>query len=85
MFDAPLPEVLEISFPWYYFSGGVKFRAHGVRYRLSFTAPGNTFQEEDGIDDWYQDIGVDNEIGQIHKGRKIGQAWKAVLLNGSNG
>jgi len=77
--------VLEISFPWYYFSGGVKFRAHGVRYRLSFTAPGNTFQEEDGIDDWYQDIGVDNEIGQIHKGRKIGQAWKAVLLNGSNG
>ncbi len=41
VFDVPIGEVREIVFPWYYFSGGVKFRIGADKYRIAFVEPGN--------------------------------------------
>jgi hypothetical protein len=40
VFNAPLSQVSDISFPWHYFGGGVKFRIGADAYRLSFVEPG---------------------------------------------
>jgi hypothetical protein len=39
IFNVPQSEVKDIVFPWYYFSGGVKFRIGAEKYRLSFVEP----------------------------------------------
>ncbi|MBK9216838.1 MAG: hypothetical protein IPM59_14810 [Chloracidobacterium sp.] len=40
-FDVPLAEVQDISYPWYYFSGGFKMRIGADKYRFSFVEPAN--------------------------------------------
>lgn len=42
IFNVPLTEIKDIVFPWYYFSGGVKFRIGAEKYRLSFVEPNNS-------------------------------------------
>jgi hypothetical protein len=39
-FDVPLAEVRDVTFPWYYFGGGVKLTIRDQRYRFSFVEPG---------------------------------------------
>ncbi len=39
VFDVPLAEVTGITWPWYYFGGGVKLTAGGQQYRFSFVLP----------------------------------------------
>ena len=39
VFDVPLAEVTDITWPWYYFGGGVKLTAGGEQYRFSFVLP----------------------------------------------
>ena len=39
VFDVPLAEVTDITWPWYYFGGGVKLTAGGEEYRFSFVLP----------------------------------------------
>ena len=63
VFDAPLTAVRQVSFPWYYFGGGVQFTIEARRYRLSFVRP-NT---EGG------------SVLDISAGRRIGKAWKQVF------
>jgi len=63
VFDARLPEVSEMEFPWYYFGGGMKLRIAAERYRVSFLRPGNT----------------GGGIGDIAPGRRVGKLWKAAL------
>src|SRR5262245_23207231 len=38
LFDVNLDEISNISFPWYYTSGGVKLLIHGVTYKILFSA-----------------------------------------------
>lgn len=40
LFEAPLSEVSEVRWPWYYFGGGVKLKIGDQKYRLSFVKPG---------------------------------------------
>ena len=40
-FNVPLGEVREVTFPWYYLGGGVKFRIGAEKYRFSFIEPHN--------------------------------------------
>ena len=47
VFDAPLSEVSNVRFPWYYFSGGVKLNIGVNRYRLSFVQPENVAGHSD--------------------------------------
>lgn len=70
VFDVSLADVQEVHFPWFYFSGGVKLTLYGVRYRFGFEQPANTRVASEGGD----------LIGQIARARRLGKAWKAVLL-----
>ena len=74
VFDVPLADVQEATFPWYYFTGGVKLTLDGARYRFGFARPANTKLPSDGL-------GLDD----IAKARRSGKAWKAVLSERSNG
>jgi hypothetical protein len=39
VFDVAVEHITDVDWPWYYFGGGVKLTAAGVRYRLSFVLP----------------------------------------------
>lgn len=69
VFEAPLAEVRDVRFPWYYFSGGVKLTVGGVRYRLGFDQPSNTKLEGEGGD----------LPGEISRARERGASWKSAL------
>lgn len=70
VFDVPLADVQDVTFPWYYFSGGVKLTVGGVRYRFGFDRPANTRMPSEGVD-----------LGEITRARRSGKAWKAVFMN----
>ena len=42
LFEVAVSEMSDVSFPWYYFGGGIKFRIGDERYRVSFVEPGDT-------------------------------------------
>lgn len=64
VFDVQLNELTNVRFPWYYFSGGVKFTIGKEHYRLSFVRPNS----EGG------------DITDIGQGRRAGKMWKTILL-----
>lgn len=77
VFDIPLAEV-EVEFPWYYFSGGMKVWVGGVRYRLSFGKPANnaSFSLSDGFE---HSSGALANVFELFKMRQRGKAWKRAL------
>ena len=67
--DAPLGELSAVTFPWYYFGGGMKVRIGTDTYRLSFARPGN-------LPDHF---GQAADAGDIASARRSGAAWKSAL------
>lgn len=61
-FDVPSHRVGAVTYPWYYFGGGVQFTVEGVRYRLSFVRP----TSEGG------------SVCDIARGRRIGRRWRQI-------
>jgi hypothetical protein len=39
VFNVPLGEVGDVTWPWYWFGGGCKIRAGGVQYKITFVRP----------------------------------------------
>ena len=71
VFDAPLAEVSRVTFPWFYFGGGMKLAVRRAPYRFSFVRPQNTLGESlEGI-------------VAIPEARRNGKAWKAALAGNS--
>lgn len=70
IFDAPLGAVGKVTFPWYYFGGGMKLTVAGSPYRFSFLRPQNTRPPSDV-----------SGLADIPAGRAAGRAWKAALRN----
>lgn len=68
IFDAELGELSAVSFPWYYFGGGMKLRVGASSYRVSFARPGN-------LPD------LPGEPGDIGSARGAGAAWKSALAS----
>ena len=71
VFDAPLAEVSRVTFPWFYFGGGMKLAVRGARYRFSFVRPQKPLDrgESESIDG----------IVAIPGARRNGKAWKAAF------
>jgi hypothetical protein len=73
VFRVPLSEVNNISFPWYYFNGGVKFTIGSEKYRISFIQPNDAFPLPPHL----------MERTQFGSGfcqaQQAGKAWKSVL------
>ena len=82
-FDAPLAEVTAVTFPWYYFGGGMKLTVRGQRYRLSFVRPNGA---EDVSGQVLARLGnplglltAGQKVVDIGTGRQAGKTWKAAL------
>jgi|SRR5687767_1462971 len=67
--DAPLAE-LSVTFPWYYFSGGLKVGYRDASLRFSFGRPPNTAEGRRG---------VAAGLHEITSMRSVGKAWSAAL------
>lgn len=85
VFDVPLAEVTGVKFPWYYFSGGMKFTVGSEAYRLSFVRP-NDASDIPGRLLAGSDAGASfalltagRKVQDIGEGRRAGKAWKAVF------
>ncbi len=85
VFEVPLAEVTEITFPWYYFSGGVKFTVGSHHYRLSFVRPNDATDiparllagtEAGGP---FALLTAGRKLGDIGEGRRAGKAWKGIF------
>jgi hypothetical protein len=67
--DAALSELSAVTFPWYYFGGGMKVRIGMETYRLSFARPGN-------LPDHFSEAA---DAGDSGSARRAGAAWKSAL------
>jgi hypothetical protein len=87
VFDVPLAEVTGITYPWYYFGGGVKLRAAGKAYRISFVLPnGMEYASGRGLAD-QGDLAslafVASKAEDIGAGRDVGRQWRELLGEGA--
>jgi hypothetical protein len=83
VFDASLPDVSGVTFPWYYFGGGVKLLAAGVPFRLSFVKPNGVdyvaaralaaFAQPEAL------LLAAMKIGDVNDGRAVGKEWRRLL------
>ena len=67
--DAAIGELSAVTFPWYYFGGGMKVRIGMDSYRLSFARPANLPDHSGEADD----------AGDVGSARRSGAAWKSAL------
>jgi hypothetical protein len=87
VFEVPLSEVTGVTFPWYYFSGGVKFTIGADHYRLSFVRPNDASDIPDRLlaetaaDAPFALLTAGRKIADIGEGRRAGKAWKTILLS----
>jgi hypothetical protein len=83
VFDAPLSEVTSVTFPWYYFGGGVKLLASGQPHRLSFVVPnGGEYVEGRALAAFGNPESLfmaASKMADIHDGREIGRRWRELL------
>jgi hypothetical protein len=88
VFEAPLAEIEDVVFPWFYFGGGVKLTVAGTRHRLSFVRPNGAEDVPARLVDGTADaaggalalLTAHQKLRDIGQGRAAGKAWKAALL-----
>ena len=84
VFDVPRRELTSISFPWYYFGGGMKVSAAGRRYRVSFLIPNDAEfpGDREGAPRGSPArplLPLASEDAGIIAGRKVGRRWRQLL------
>ena len=78
VFKLPLAKV-QVEFPWYYLSGGLKLRSGSQEYRLSFGRPSNTRMPIDKSKPLKAATRAFEEFSEVAKMRRIGKAWQDAL------
>jgi len=83
-FDLPIADVRDLVFPWYYFGGGMKLTAAGVRHRISFVRPNDAVEDlpfriaaREGDAAGLALVGM--KARDIGDGRAAGRAWRHAL------
>lgn len=83
VFDVAVERISDVDWPWYYFGGGVKLTAAGVRYRLSFVLPNGGECPEARATAAAGDPAalalVVHKASDIGAGHKVGKEWKRRL------
>lgn len=78
-----LAEVGGLTFPWYYFSGGLKLTVAGEEYRLSFVEPnGARYPEaraQAAAGDPQALAFVAAKAQEVGVGRGVGRRWRSLL------
>jgi hypothetical protein len=79
VFDVPRSQV-SVTFPWYYFGGGMKVTAAGQRYKIAFVLPNDA---EYPLGDPAAAGGTLPPLAangaSIREGRAVGRRWREVL------
>jgi len=78
VFKLPLTKV-QVDFPWYYLSGGLKLRSGTHEYRLSFGQPSNTRMPVDKPKPLKAATRAFEEFSEVVKMRRVGKAWQEAL------
>ena len=82
-FDVALGDITNVVFPWYYFGGGLKLRAAGVAFRLSFVLPNGAEYASARLLADHGNAGslllVASKAHDIVSGRAAGQKWRELL------
>jgi hypothetical protein len=90
VFDVPLDEVTDVTWPWYWFGGGFKLRAGGQRYKVTFVRP-NGMPDPDpsmlltgigvfgALTGTGHDVSALRGLADIGTGRAAGRRWKQFL------
>jgi hypothetical protein len=83
VFDVPLEQITATTYPWYYFGGGMKLRAAGEPYRISFVKPNGA---EHAAGRALGEAGnpaallvAAAKVTDIRSGRAIGRRWRRIL------
>jgi hypothetical protein len=83
VFDEPRSRVSAVTYPWYYFGGGVKLRIGDARYRISFVKPNGA---ETAIGRGLGEMGnpaalyvAATKVTDIRAGRAVGRRWRELL------
>ena len=83
VFDVQIDQVTDVVWPWYYFGGGVKLRAAGEPYRLSFVLPNGaeypTARLATEAGDPASLAIVWSKASDIGAGRDVGKEWRQRL------
>ncbi|MGY1615496.1 hypothetical protein ACI797_02000 [Geodermatophilus sp. SYSU D00691] len=90
VFDVPLAEVHDVSWPWHWFGGGVKLTAAGTKYKVTFVRPNGMPQPDPSmlqtaagvfglLTGTWHDISALQGLADIGTGRAAGEKWKQVL------
>ncbi len=80
VFDEPLDRVTDVTFPWYYFSGGFKATIGGRRRRISLTRPNGAPDPDTGMLDGAGDlVSAASSLRDVGVGRRAGKEWRALL------
>ncbi len=84
VFEVNVADLTDVTFPWYYFGGGMKMTAAGRQYRISFVRPNGAEMltarvlESLGATPFAMLTAV-GKITDIGSGRRAGKAWRAAL------
>jgi hypothetical protein len=84
VFEVPRSDITSITFPWYYFGGGMKLRAAGRSYRLSFVKPnGAEYPVARGLASHGNPAAAlllaASKMADIRTGRDAGRRWRQLL------
>jgi len=80
VFDEPLARVTDVSFPWYYFSGGFKATIGGTHRRISLTRPNGAPDPDTGLIGSGGDLlSAASSLRDVGVGRRAGKEWRALL------
>ena len=95
VFDVPLAEVGEVSWPWHWFGGGLKLTAAGTRYKITFVRPNGMPAPDPSLlhttvgvfglltgtlpPGALHDVNALQGLADIGTGRAAGAKWKQVL------
>jgi hypothetical protein len=89
LFDVPITAVSDVSWPWHWFGGGVKLRADGTPYKITFILPNGAVEASPSLLD--AGLALVSAVAgttpghslagffDIRRGRAAAQSWKQVL------
>jgi hypothetical protein len=81
VFDVPVSGITGMTFPWYYFGGGMKLGVNGQQYRLSFVRPNGA---EVAVGRLIPAAGVfvaAQKVADVSEGRAAGRRWREILTD----
>ncbi|GAA1880328.1 hypothetical protein GCM10009836_72030 [Pseudonocardia ailaonensis] len=91
-FDVPLAEITDVTYPWYWFGGGVKLRAGGELQKITFVKPnGMPAPDPSVVDIAFGVLGVAGAaagishagglrgLADIAPGRAATKRWREIL------